>query len=63
MMQPNDTYTKMEAHFYNNGLMQTYSPSPKTTTPTQKQIHGEREREGFLETRGLNYIILSFSKK
>ena len=46
-MQPNDTYTKMEAHFYNNGLMQTYSP-PKnnnTHTKTNTRIGGERERE------------------
>ena len=63
MMQPNDTYTKMEAHFYNNGLTKTYSPPPPkkenthTHTHTHKQIHGEREREGLLETRGLNFKL------
>ena len=70
MMQPNDTYTKMEAHFYNNGLMQTYSPPHKQQHPhknkdTDRGREREREREGLLETRGLNFKLhyLSFSKK
>ena len=47
-MQPNDTYTKMEAHFYNNGLMQTYSPPNKQQHPHKNKYTDrgrERERE------------------